>query len=106
MGNTFYLKTGDTAPILEAVLEDASGEPIDLTGVSCSFHMFEPRNGASVINTDATIADATNGIVRYPWADDDTDNAGRYRGEFVVTYADGSTETFPNAGYHDIIISE
>lgn len=106
MGDTFYLKAADTAPVLEATLEDASGEPIDLTGASVGFAMIEPRNGATVIDAGANVADAANGLVRYPWADGDTDTPGRYRAEFVVTYADGTVETFPNAGYHDIIISE
>lgn len=106
MGDTFYLKASDTAPVLEATLEDTSDTPIDLKGASVQFVMNEPRNGASVIDAGATVADKANGIVRYAWNDGNTDDAGRYRAEFVVTYADGSVETFPNVGYHDVIISE
>jgi hypothetical protein len=106
MGETFYLKSADTAPVLEATLTDASDSPIDLTGASVDFELLEPRNGATVVNAGASIADTTGGVVRYPWADGDTDDAGRYRAQFVVTFADGSTETFPNVAYHDIIITE
>lgn len=106
MGDTFYLKTSDTAPILEATLTDATDSPIDLTGASVDVELIEPRNGPTVIDTGANVADAAGGVVRYPWADGDTDTAGRYRAQFVVTYADASTETFPNVGYHDVIISE
>jgi hypothetical protein len=105
MGDTFYLKSEDTAPVLEATLTDASGEPIDLTGASVLFKMATPRNGETVVDTSARIADASAGLVRYPWAAEDTAEPGRYRAEFVVTYADGSIETFPNVGSHDIIIS-
>jgi uncharacterized protein YfaS (alpha-2-macroglobulin family) len=53
----------------------------------------------------ATIHDAPNGVVRYSWGTDDTDEAGRYRAEFEVTYADGSVETFPNDGFHDVVLT-
>jgi hypothetical protein len=106
MGDTFHLKSSDTAPVLEASLTDANEEPIDLTGADVAFELREPRNGATVVDAGANVADTTGGVVRYPWADGDTDEAGRYRGQFVVTFADGSVETFPNVAYHDIIISE
>lgn len=106
MGDTFYLKTSDTAPVLEATLTDATGSPIDLTGSSVQFQLSEPRSGTTIVDAGANIADASGGVVRYPWGDDDTDASGRYRAEFVVTYADGSVETFPNVAYHDVIITE
>lgn len=106
MGETFYIKESDTAPELEATLEDGSGSPIDLTGGAVDFRMYEPRNGDTVVDEDATIRDKEGGVVGYVWQDGDTDTAGRYRAEFVVTYPDGSVETFPNAGYYDIIITE
>ena len=105
MGDTFYLKASDTAPVLEATLTDASDSPIDLTGASVDFELVEPRNGPTAIDAGANVADASGGVVRYPWADGDTDTPGRYRAQFVVTYADGSVETFPNVGYHDVIIT-
>jgi len=106
MGGTFYLKKSDTAPEIETTLEDGSGSPIKLTAVSVEFRMYEPRNGDTVVDEDATIHDAEDGVVRYNWQDGDTDTAGRYRAEFVVTDTDDSVETFPNAGYHDIIITD
>lgn len=106
MGDTFYLKSSDTAPVLEATLTGANDTPIDLTGADVTFELREPRNGTTVVEASANIADSTGGIVRYPWADGDTDEAGRYRGQFVATFVDGSSETFPNVAYHDIIISE
>ncbi|NHX41392.1 MULTISPECIES: BppU family phage baseplate upper protein [Haloarcula] len=106
MGGTFYLKSSDTAPVIEATLTDSTGSPINLTGASVRFAMLEPRGAVVTIDTGATIADTTNGVVRYSWAEEDTATPGRYRAEFVVTYEDGSVETFPNVGYHDIIISQ
>lgn len=106
MGNTFYLKSGDTAPVLEATLEDGSGNPIDLTGASVQFNLRQARAGDLLIDNGMTIADASNGLVRYSWADGETDVNGRYRAEFIVTYGDGSIETFPNSGYHDVVITD
>jgi hypothetical protein len=105
MGEIFHLKAGDTRPELEAVLEDQNDEPIDLTGADVSIRLLEPRGGDEVLNEPMTVSDATGGTVRYVWADGDTGDPGRYRTEFVVTYADGSEETFPNDGYHDVVIT-
>jgi hypothetical protein len=106
MGDTFYLKQSDTSPVLEATLEDGEGSPVDLDGASVDFQLSEPRNGSQVLDESATVHDGDNGVVRYDWASSDTDTPGRFQGEFVVTYADGAVETFPNVGYYDIIISE
>jgi hypothetical protein len=104
MPETFPLKVGDTAPVLQATLTDSSGSAVNLSGATARFRLLEPRGGTSKIDASATIHDATNGVVRYPWGDSDTDEAGRYRAEFEVEYADGSVETFPNDGYHDVVL--
>jgi hypothetical protein len=106
MGDTFYLKAGDTAPMLTATLTDAEEKPIDLTGSDVAFHLLEPRGGATVLDTPASIPSPDDGTVAYEWADTDTDESGRYRAEFRVTYPDGTVETFPNVGYHTVLISD
>jgi uncharacterized protein YfaS (alpha-2-macroglobulin family) len=105
MSATFPLKVGDSAPVLQATLSDSDGNAVDLTGADVQFRLLEPRDGATKIDSPATIHDASNGIVRYQWASGDTDEAGRYRAEFEVTYADGSVETFPNDGFHDVVLT-
>lgn len=105
MSGLFYLKAGDTVPILEATLRDESGNPVELTGADVQLHLIEPRGGPTFLDEPATIADESEGVVRYEWADGDTTESGRYRAEFVVTYVDGGVETFPNSGYHDVLIS-
>jgi uncharacterized protein YfaS (alpha-2-macroglobulin family) len=105
MSETFPLKVGDTAPVLQATLSDNSGTAVDLTGAEVQFRLLEPRGKTVKLSASATIHDAPNGVVRYSWGTDDTDEAGRYRAEFEVTYADDSVETFPNDGYHDVVLT-
>lgn len=104
MSELFTLTAGDTVPSLQAVLADSEGDAIDLTNASVRFHLTEPRGGDTIIDEPADIVDATGGLVRYRWHIDDTDDPGRYRAEFVVTYANEDVETFPNDGYHDVVI--
>jgi hypothetical protein len=52
------------------------------------------------------VIDAEDGNIRYEWADSDTDEAGRYRAQFVVTYPNDDVETFPSDGYHDVFIHQ
>lgn len=105
MSEQFTLKVGDTVPSLQAVLEDGSGDPVNLTAATVEFHLLTPRTNEIVVSDTADLVDASNGVVRYRWADSDTDTVGRYRAEFVVTYPKNDVETFPNAGYHDVVIA-
>jgi hypothetical protein len=106
MGDAFFLKAGDTAPRLTATLTDADGNPIDLDGSDVAFHLLEPRGGPTVLDAPALIPSPDDGTVAYEWADSDTDESGRYRAEFRVTYPDDTVDTFPNVGYHTLLISE
>lgn len=105
MGETFYLKQGDTTPALRATLEDGSGSAVNLTGAGVRFKMDEPRGGGNVVDDTVTVQDASGGVVEYTWKATDTETPGRYRAEFVVTYQDSTVETFPNDDYHTIIVS-
>jgi hypothetical protein len=97
------IKRGDTRHAIKAVLKDASGAPVDLTGCSVNFHM-APLNRPAVISRAAHIEDAGNGEVWMVWAPGETDAAGFYQAEFEVTYQDGKRETFPNNGYISLLI--
>lgn len=93
----FSIKQNDTSPSLQATLKDASQAPINLTGATVMFHM-KSLDGAIKIDTEMTITDERNGVVKYDWQSGDTDTVGTYYVEFEVTYADASVETFPNNG--------
>ena len=98
----FYIRQGDTVPIIVATLQDANGV-VDLTNAtSVAFHMANP--GTARVKTLGTcdIIDLREGKVSYAWTATDTDTAGLWSGEFKVTWGDGTIERFPND--HNIVI--
>lgn len=99
MATDFTIKRGDQLPELEVTLTDTAGRIVNLTGIIGVSFLMSVKGGANVVNRPATVVDAPNGIVKYVWADGDTDTAGGYNGEFEVEFGDGRTETFPNAKY-------
>lgn len=57
------------------------------------------------VSAAAVVEDAAAGQVRYDWVAGDTDTFGEYLGEWEVTRADGSIETYPNLGFRPIYIA-
>lgn len=105
MSDPFKIKRNDTSPAYRVTLTGGDGNAVSVAGGSVRFHMFT-RAGVSVVDADATIIDAPNGIVQYDWQAADTANAGIFNCEFEVTYADTTVETFPNYKYRKIQITE
>lgn len=101
----FHTKRGDTRTAIKATLKDAKEQPVDLTNCRVKFIMTKIGGKTAKINREAIIKDAANGIVWFVFEANEVDEAGTYRAEFEVTYADGRVETFPNADYITIIIS-
>lgn len=104
------MKKGDTLPIRELELQekDSNGDkiPIDLTGSSIDFYVYDENTDTMIIDgSNVTITDAANGLIEYEWKDSDTQKTGTYKGEFVVTYADGEL-TLPNDGFLPVTINE
>lgn len=95
--NIHTIKQGDTAPPVKGTVLQRDGVSIqDLTGATATFSM---AKGSDVIidNASASITDAPNGVVEYQWVAGDTDTASSdNRGEFRITFADGSIERVPN----------
>ena len=91
----FNIKQNDTSPSLQAILKDASGTAISLTGASVRFHM-KALDGTVKVDAAMTITDTSGGVVQYDWQTGDTDTVGSYSVEFEVTYGDSTIETFPN----------
>lgn len=96
MTDTAYLKQNDTSPTLDAILTDANGTVVDVTGASVRFHML--KIGATTLKIDAaaSVIDGAAGHVRYTLQSGDTDTPGTYKAEYEVTFTDGSIETFKN----------
>lgn len=102
----FYIKTGDTAPALEYELHPRT---VDLTGASVVFNL-KDREGNVVVSrgTGQVLTATTRPKVGYPWQAGDTAGAGagRFYGEFEVTFADGSVGTFPGDDFIDVRITD
>ena len=105
MSYNITIKRGDTRNCIKAILKDAAGTPVNLTGCEVSFHM-SPLNRPAVISRVAHIEDAAAGEIWVVWAAGETDATGVYRAEFEVLYDDGKVETFPNDGYISVQILE
>jgi len=102
----FYIKQNDTAPIILVTLKDGNDAAVDLTGATAIFKM-RPV-GQTTVKTDsaAIIHNADAGQVRYEWVAADTNTIGSYEAEFQVTFVDGKIETFPNADFIRITITD
>jgi len=85
----------DTSPSLQANLKDYQGNAINLAGCSVQFHMVSV-DGEVTITRDATVENASTGLVQYDWQSGDTAVAGSYYVQFQITYGDGAVETYPN----------
>jgi ketosteroid isomerase-like protein len=90
-----HLVVGDTAPPLTATLTNARG-PQDLTGATVVARLKRSTDGDVVEVTMDLAADPTTGVVTHDWDPSETDEVLRYTTEFVVTFANGTVETFPN----------
>lgn len=103
----FTLKTGDTSPSFQYALKPTT---VDLTGATVVFTM-KSADGVTpaIVNKAAAIVvtPTVTPTVQYDWSAGDTDIAGAYLAEFLVTYPDGTSETFPNGFgvYESVMIS-
>ena len=102
----FYIKQGDTLPPLNVVLLDSQGNTIPEADISTA--QFSMRQGSNVKVSSQTATYVGPAEFNYYWSilNGDTDTPGRYEGEISVLMADGTTRTFPNDGYIEIIITE
>lgn len=95
----FYIKEGNRSPSIEIICKDEDQNVIPLTAAtSAVFKMTNPGGSIEVTGT-AVIADVPGGKLRYDWVAGDVDTPGDYNGEFIVTWNDGKTTSFPNFRY-------
>lgn len=92
-----YLKQGDTSPKLTATLN------ANLTGATVVAKL-RRLHDTTVLSKTCTVTDAPNGIVEYQWVAGDTDVVGSYFVEFLVTFAGGLVERFPQRSQQEITI--
>jgi hypothetical protein len=107
--NNLTVKQGDLLPHVGANLTvsnpDGTTSIPPLTNAAVRFRMRLASGGAIKVDAAAVVDNLDTAAVRYAWAAGDTDVAGDYFGEFVVTYPGPVPETFPDTGYVTIGIT-
>lgn len=101
MGNTFYIKQNDTSPALVYTLP----KKINLTGATAVFNMkpITVPEATPIERAPATIS--SDNKLGFEFEASHTALPGVYRGEFEITYADASVETYPNTGFITIKVT-
>src|SRR6266576_2285535 len=88
----FAIKQNTNQPILQATLLRGGGTVL--------FRMDDASGQAAVASQPCVIvAPATQGIVQYVWQVSDTDVAGTFRAEFIVTLPGGAILRWPTFGW-------
>lgn len=101
----FLLRQNDTASAITVTLTDEDGNPVDIAGATVTFRMTPVGGGTAKVDAAAVNdqngdgSDGSKGDVSYAWLAADTDTAGLFLGSWVVTFAGGAVQTYPNGGY-------
>lgn len=98
MTQMYRWKRNDTGLTATTTLLGPDGA-VDLNGATVKFIMRRVGNGVAKVDAAATIVGAAAGEVAYDRQAADTDESGVFHGEYEVTFAGGTTQTFPSDGY-------
>ena len=113
---TVFVGENDTAPVINGVLgvlngkntfDNASATAVTIAGATVRFHMLDSSGTVKVDSAATNTEDGggDTGEVTYSWVAADTDTSGWFKGEFEVTFADGTVQTYPNQSKIPILIS-
>jgi hypothetical protein len=105
----FIIKRNDTLPVLRLCLFDYSNLttkiPFDLSGATaCTFSMTDKYGNYKIAGSTASILSSSGGTIQYEWSSGDTNEAGKYRGEFQLFFDNGKRLTIPQQGFLNIEI--
>jgi hypothetical protein len=98
------VKKNDSYDAITYQLENEDNSTVDLTGASVNFVM--GKKNKLITNAKATVTSATSGIVSYQLTPSDTLVSGTFLAEFVVTFANGTTKTYPSNGYITVDVEQ
>jgi len=96
---TFAIKQNARRPYLRMLVKDQDGNPFDFSGASGVTFLMYDGEGNEIVSAPASIeAPPSSGVLRYAWADGDTEEAGEFRAEFDVSYGADDVMTVPVKG--------
>ena len=104
----FEIKRGDTGPVLETVLIDGDGRPVDLTSaISVGLTMTLATNPRTPVLVAAAcgFAPDTSGAVSYAWSAANTAVVGLYDIEWTVIWPANLVMTFPSRGFDKVRVN-
>lgn len=104
----FEIKRGDTGPVLETVLIDGEGLPVDLTSaISVGLTMTLATNPRTPVLVAAAcgFAPDTSGAVSYAWSAANTAVVGLYDIEWTVIWPANLVMTFPSRGFDKVRVN-
>ena len=102
----FFIKQGDTLPVLTDTLTYSNGTAVNLAGASVTFVMRAMTANATTTNATATVTNAATGAISYTFTATDTATAGMYMANWLVTFGGGALMTFPTDGYIEINVEQ
>lgn len=107
--NEFNIKRNDTLPSLQLCLIDrgclGGKQPFILSGVSeITFTMVSSCGEYKIMSKPAQILSYSGGTIQYNWESSDTDESGKFLGEFQIKYSDGNKLSIPQNGQIEINI--
>ena len=107
MAPTFTIKRGDTHIPFTATLLDINGAAVNLTNASTVTFVMRSQAGiAAKVSAAAAITNPTGGTVSYTLTTMDSNTAGRYDAEVLVTWNDTTVSRYPEQGYFSISVEE
>ena len=103
----FTIKKGDTHTPFTDSITDLTGAAVNLTTASSvQFVMRSQTASQPKVSAVGSIVTASTGAVSYTFTAQDTNVAGRYDAEWLVTWADSSVQRYPMRGYRSVSIEE
>jgi len=95
---------GDTGEsVIVQIVNSSNRQPQDLTDATARFRMSIVNDDSTVVATiDQPAVILEDGKIQYSWRAGDLAVPGQYQGLFVVTYDDGTIESYPRQGFIDV----
>lgn len=100
MAADFIITQGDSQPIFAQQIIDSNNQPVNMTGASGTLTLRSFTSPAAMTVTGTvTIFDPANGKIQWAPSTTDTAASGNLMGKWVITYANGQTQSYPTDGY-------